>query len=340
MADTTESKVAMRQWARDIDRASHSDLVSQHLADWPPFHGRVATYLAMSNEVDLSTLYGLERCLFYAPRIDDHDELVLHVYDKDSLERHQMGFDEPSDDNPLIDPIDIDVVLVPGLAFDRGGGRVGRGRGYYDRLLSRLPRGVAIVGITVDAAVVELVPMGDSDRRVGWLVTESGITRCGPDLPASTERIVGRALALGVAASPIRFPEGTKTSSDAAGAVGCDLGAIAKSLVFLVDGEPVLVICPGDRRVDEITLASLFGGTVARPAPLDRVREVTGFAAGGTPGIGMDSDMPVVIDADLARYRWVWTAAGTPDTVYPISLERLVAASGARWVSVAAKGKQ
>ena len=75
-------------------------------------------------------------------------------------------------------------------------------------------------------------------------------------------------------------------------------------------------------------------------APLERVRQETGFAAGGTPGIGIEPEIPVVIDTDLARYRWVWTAAGTPDTVYPISLERLVAASKARWVSIAQSPKQ
>jgi len=292
----------------------------------------------MPDEVDLTQLFELDRCQFLAPRIDHRDELALHLYDEDDLQRHRMGFDEPRGASQMVDPEDVDVVLVPGLAFDRGGGRLGRGRGYYDRLLQRLPQGVAVVGVTVEAAVVDSVPMDETDHRVGWLATESGVIRAGPPLPASTERVIERALARGVAASPIRFPAGTKTSADAAAAVGCELGAIAKSLVFLVDDAPVLVICSGDRRVNESALAALFKGKAAKPAPLDRVRDETGFVAGGTPGIGIESDMPAVVDADLARYRWVWTAAGTPDTVYPISLERLVAASGARWASVATKG--
>jgi 5,10-methenyltetrahydrofolate synthetase len=338
MTVMAQSKDEMRTWAKRVERASKSDIVVGHLLAWPPLHGLVVTYLAMPSEVDLSRLNAHTRCRLLAPRIDAEDELALHVHDEASVERHAMGFDEPVETSEVVDPHDVDVVLVPGLAFDRDGGRLGRGMGYYDRLLARLPKGVTVVGITVDDAVVDAVPMDESDRSVGWLATESGIDRCGPVLQGSTQRVVERAIVRGVAASPIRFPEGTKTSADAAAAVNCDLGAIAKSLVFLVDDEPVLVICSGDRRVDELALASHFGGSVAHPAPLDRVRAESGFAAGGTPGIGIESDMPVVIDADLARYRWVWTAAGTPDTVYPISLERLVAASGARWVSVATKG--
>lgn len=338
MADETAAKAAMRSRMRLTDKSSGSTAVTGQLGAWEPLHGRVLTYLAMPSEVDLSALLALERCQFLAPRIGTDNELSIHPYDRRGLERHAMGFDQPLGDSPTITPSDIDVILVPGLAFDRDGGRLGRGKGYYDRLLGRLPRGVVIVGVTIDAAVVDAVPMDDRDRNVDWLATESGVHRCGPEVPPSTQRVVDRAVTRGVAASPIRFPEGTKTSADAAAAVGCDLGAIAKSLVFLVDDDPVLVICSGDRRVDESKLASLFNGTVAKPAPLSRVRDETGFAAGGTPGIGIESDMPVVLDADLGRYRWVWTAAGTPDTVYPVSLERLVAASGARVVSVATKG--
>ncbi|KAA3641380.1 MAG: YbaK/EbsC family protein, partial [Armatimonadetes bacterium] len=124
------------------------------------------------------------------------------------------------------------------------------------------------------------------------------------------------------------------TSQDAAAAIGCDLGAIAKSLVFLADDEPVLVICSGDRRVDETKLCATMGATVAHPARLSRVREISGYAGGGTPAVGHRSPMPVVLDEDLGRYRWVWSAAGTPETVYPVSLERLVAATGARIASI------
>jgi prolyl-tRNA editing enzyme YbaK/EbsC (Cys-tRNA(Pro) deacylase) len=208
----------------------------------------------------------------------------------------------------------------------------------YDRLLAVLPVGVVRVGVTVDALVVDQLPTEDLDERVDWLVTESGVHRTGGELPTSSEVVVERAAERGVAAAMVRYPEGTKTSRDAARAVGCELGAIAKSLVFLVDDRPVLVICSGDHRVDVQKLAAICDGSVAAPAPLDRVREVTGFVAGGTPAMGHTTRLEVIADATLARYRWVWSAGGTPDTVYPVALDRLVAASGARWADISARG--
>ena len=71
-------------------------------------------------------------------------------------------------------------------------------------------------------------------------------------------------------------------------------------------------------------------------ASLEEARAATGFAAGGTPAFGYATPVPVLIDRSLQRHDEVWSAAGTPTTVYPIDRESLVAASGARWVDVAA----
>ncbi len=339
MSESMEQrKNAMRAWAGSIDDAHASSEIVEHLASWPPLHGRVVTYLAMASEVDLAGLFDLDRCLFHAPRISTEDELVPHLYDPGHLERHRFGFLEPTAAAPILPDDEIDVVLVPGRAFDLGGNRLGRGRGYYDRFISRLPRGVVLVGVTTDAHIVDAVPVTDTDRRVDWLATESGVFRVGAPLPESSMRVVERAVASGIAAAPIRFPEGTKTSQDAANAIGCDLGAIAKSLVFEVDDVPVLVICSGDHRVDEHLLAQHFGGTSASVVPLNRVREISGFAGGGTPAVGHERQLEAVVDTSLGRYRWVWSAAGTPDTVYPLSLERLVAATNARVATIARKG--
>jgi prolyl-tRNA editing enzyme YbaK/EbsC (Cys-tRNA(Pro) deacylase) len=156
------------------------------------------------------------------------------------------------------------------------------------------------------------------------------------DLPDASVRVVAAARERGLDIDIHLFPDGTKTSADAAAAVGCELSAIAKSLVFMVDDAPVVVIMSGDHRVDPVRLAAELGGAAARRAGLEEAREATGFAAGGTPAFGYTHPVTVVIDTSLQRHTDVWSAAGTPTTVYPIALADLVAASGARWVNVAA----
>ena len=128
-------------------------------------------------------------------------------------------------------------------------------------------------------------------------------------------------------------------SADAAAAVGAELGEIAKSILFDVDGESVLVIASGDRRISELKLVAWFNGASAQIANRAEVHDRTGFVVGGTPAVGLRNSVRILADADLARYRWVWSAGGTPDTVYPVALERLVAASGARWADVTDRGK-
>ncbi len=332
------AKAEWRRWASTVDTASLSAGVAAALSAWPPIHGVVASYLAMPQEIDLSNVHDLSRCRILVPRTEEGNLLTLHDHNGADLVRHRFGFLEPDRSSVPVPFDDVDVVLVPGMVFDGRGNRIGHGAGMYDRLLAALPVGVVRVGVTVDALVVDVLPREAHDERVDWLATESGVHRTGSELPASSELVVERAAQLGVAAAMVRYPEGTKTSRDAANAVGCDLGAIAKSLVFLVDDHPVLVICSGDHRVDVTKLAGVFGGEVARPAPLDRVREVTGFVAGGTPAMGHATHLEVIADATLARYRWVWSAGGTPDTVYPVALDRLVAASGARWADISARG--
>ncbi len=154
-------------------------------------------------------------------------------------------------------------------------------------------------------------------------------------LPESTRRLLDQAASLGLALDVREFPEGTKTAADAAAAIGCEVAAIVKSLVFVVDDRPLLALVPGDRRLDPAKLAAVVGGRVARRADLDLVREVTGYAAGGTPPFGHARRLDVFADRGLRRHEEVWAAGGTPTTVFPISPERLVAASGAVWADLA-----
>lgn len=298
----------------------------------------MATYLAMPTELDLGPLNTASARRVLVPRVEADGDLTLHDLDPEKLARHPYGFLEPSPESVPVGTDILDVVLLPGLAFDRNGNRLGKGRGMYDRLLATLPPGVTRVGVATEETFVDRLPTELHDQPVQWVVSEAGVSRTGEDLPASTQTVVGACVEAGIAPAMTRFPEGTQTSQDAADAVGCELGAIAKSLVFHVDGQPVLVICSGDHRVDETKLARHFGGSKARPAPLDAVREVAGYVAGGTPAVGHFQKMEVVADPTLARYRWLWSAGGTPDTVYPVSLERLMNASGARWADVAERG--
>jgi prolyl-tRNA editing enzyme YbaK/EbsC (Cys-tRNA(Pro) deacylase) len=130
------------------------------------------------------------------------------------------------------------------------------------------------------------------------------------------------------------FPEGTKTADDAARAIGCPVSAIVKSLVFVVDGEPVLALVPGDLRLDPDKLAAAAGGAMARRASLDEVRDATGFAAGGTPPFGHPSRLRVFADPELRRNDPIWAAAGTPTTVFPISISDLDRLARPVWVAV------
>jgi len=124
------------------------------------------------------------------------------------------------------------------------------------------------------------------------------------------------------------FPEGTKTAEDAARAIGCLVSAIVKSLVFVLIGpdaseEPVVALIPGDLRLDTVKLADAAATTGSRRATLDEVRSATGYAAGGTPPFGHVTSLRVFADNRLRRNDPVWAAAGTPTTVFPISISDL-----------------
>lgn len=151
---------------------------------------------------------------------------------------------------------------------------------------------------------------------------------------ASTRRLVEIAAEGGLRMEVSEFPDGTKTAADAAAAIGCDVAAIVKSLVFVVDGEPVVALVPGDRRLDTDALAAVAGGSQVERAPLDTVREATGYVAGGTPPFGHTTELRVFADVELRRHDPVWAAGGTPSTVFPITLEDLDRLSHPTWAAI------
>jgi prolyl-tRNA editing enzyme YbaK/EbsC (Cys-tRNA(Pro) deacylase) len=126
-----------------------------------------------------------------------------------------------------------------------------------------------------------------------------------------------------------RFPEGTKTAEDAARAIGCEVGQIVKSLVFVADGEPVLALTSGANRVDTDRLAKRLGATTVRRADPEEARSATGFAVGGTPPFGHPARLRTFLDRDLLGHEEVWAAAGTPDSVFRTSPSELQASARA-----------
>ena len=125
-----------------------------------------------------------------------------------------------------------------------------------------------------------------------------------------------------------RFPEGTRTAADAARAIGCDVGQIVKSLVFVAGGQPVVALVSGPNRLDERRLAGVAGEPVNK-ADAETARAATGYSIGGVPPFGHATTMPVFMDRDLLGYGAVWAAAGRPDSVFEIQPERLRELSGA-----------
>jgi Cys-tRNA(Pro) deacylase len=154
---------------------------------------------------------------------------------------------------------------------------------------------------------------------------------------ASTDRVIAAAREHGLHIEVSAFPAGTKTAVDAAAAVGCDVAAIVKSLVFTVDGEPVVALVPGDRRLDPEALAHVAGGKEVVRAPLDLVREATGYAAGGTPPFGHARRLRVFADEALRRHDPVWAAGGTPSTVFPVSIDDLDRISTPVWADISSQ---
>lgn len=137
------------------------------------------------------------------------------------------------------------------------------------------------------------------------------------------ERFLGAAEVLGHPVEVRRFPEGTKTAEDAARAIGCEVGQIVKSLVFVAGEEPVLALTSGANRVDVERLAMLVGAPNARRADPEEARVATGFAVGGTPPFGHPDRVRTFLDHDLLGFAEIWAAAGTPDAVFRTTPEEL-----------------
>ncbi|MFP5359124.1 MAG: YbaK/EbsC family protein [Actinomycetes bacterium] len=128
--------------------------------------------------------------------------------------------------------------------------------------------------------------------------------------------------------------DSTRTAAEAAAALGCEVGAIASSLVFLADGEPILVLTSGSHRVDTDLLARQIGAAAITRADAARVREATGQPIGGVAPLGHPSPVTTYIDVELKKHGELWAAAGTPHSVFEISYDDLRSLTGATEVTV------
>lgn len=152
----------------------------------------------------------------------------------------------------------------------------------------------------------------------------------------STNRVREALEAHGIETQVSEMPGSTRTAEDAAAAVGCAVGQIAKSLVFATEsGKPVLAVTSGSNRVDPSKLAAHVGEPVEMAAP-ELVRRTTGYAIGGVPPVGLETDIAIYIDRDLLAYDEIWAAAGTPRSVFRISPGELIAVTGGDVVAFAA----
>ena len=118
----------------------------------------------------------------------------------------------------------------------------------------------------------------------------------------SAAKVVAAASAAGLDIDVVEYPEGTRTAEQAAAAVGCEVARIVKSLVFAVDGTPVLALVAGDNRLDEDKLVAAAGGERAGRADADVVRSTTGFAIGGVPPFGHDTQLATFVDESLLSH--------------------------------------
>ena len=181
MTDSPITKEEARVWAtavrETLDWEGLSAPIVEALAAWPPLTNArtVLLFLPMADEVNLNPL--IERDpgpRFVATRTPDVGALTVHELGG-PLEVHRYGFLQPHATAPVVRPEEVDVFLLPGLAFDLYGTRLGRGAGYFDRLLPHARRGAVFAGVVPAALVLDRLPHEEHDISVAYLASEEGV---------------------------------------------------------------------------------------------------------------------------------------------------------------------
>ena len=151
----------------------------------------------------------------------------------------------------------------------------------------------------------------------------------------TTARVAAALEAAGFLTDIREFSNATRTAQQAANTLGVPVGAIVKSLCFVADGEPVMVLVSGSNRADLHKVRQALGAVTVTRADAETVRAATGFAIGGVPPVAHARPLRIVLDRDLEQYAELWAAAGTPHSVFRLDPARLVALTGGVWADVA-----
>jgi 5-formyltetrahydrofolate cyclo-ligase len=170
-----EGKAAWRAWAETLPSIAENNPVVDALRTFlteRPMTAYVLTFRPMAGEIDLDPLLHEFSCAI--TRTWPHGRLTVHRADVE-MERHRWGYMQPVANAPELPLDEIAAVLVPGVLFDRRGGRLGHGAGYYDRLLPRLPADAILIGVTTEDRLVNALPTDAHDVRMTHLATEEGV---------------------------------------------------------------------------------------------------------------------------------------------------------------------
>jgi prolyl-tRNA editing enzyme YbaK/EbsC (Cys-tRNA(Pro) deacylase) len=146
--------------------------------------------------------------------------------------------------------------------------------------------------------------------------------------PSAVARVRAALTSAGLADTVVTFDDAVPTAAAAAGVLGCEVGAIANSLVFEVDGAPLLVLASGAARVDTRLLSRRLGGKVRRAAP-EFVLEHTGQRVGGVAPVGHPERLRTLLDVHLAAHPLLWAGAGDHLSMLSISYADLARVTGA-----------
>lgn len=152
---------------------------------------------------------------------------------------------------------------------------------------------------------------------------------------SSAKKVQDALISHGLTCQVLELPSTTRTAQEAAQTIGCQVGQIVKSLVFMgkQTQKPILVVASGSNRVNEKKLSKLVSEPIKK-ANADFVREKTGFAIGGVPPVGHSERLETFIDEDLLKYQTIWAAAGTPNAVFKLTPNDLKIITKAKTVSI------